>query len=175
MSLLECFADWLIRRAGRRDPDSVIGADNPDGAYMKRWWVIPRNRVFNVYLHQVLRDDDDRALHDHPWANLSIILRGGYIEHTIEAGGIHRRTFRAPGSIKLRLPSSAHRLELPWHPLPPASSRERVSEKRTCWSLFVTGPNVRTWGFHCPDKGWVDWKTFTRAGAPGEIGPGCGE
>lgn len=167
MSLLERFAGWLIRRAGRRDPDFVIGADNPDGAYMKRWWVIPRNRVFNVYLHQVLRDDDDRALHDHPWLNCSIVLRGGYIEHTIEAGGIHRRTFRRPGSIKLRLPSAAHRLELRWD--------RDVAEKIPSWSLFITGPNVRTWGFHCPDKGWVDWKTFTRAGAPGEIGPGCGE
>lgn len=162
-------ADWIIRKVTRRNPDFVIGADNPDGAYMKRWWVIPRNRVFNVYLHQVLRDDDARALHDHPWLNLSIILRGGYIEHTIEPGGIHRRTFRAPGSIKLRLPSSAHRLELPWGDLLDPDA------KVECWSLFITGPNVRSWGFHCPDKGWVHWREFTAAGRSGEIGPGCGE
>lgn len=47
-----------------RAPDFYIGGNaNP---YLLRWWVIPRNRFFNVYLHKFLRDDDDRALHDHP-------------------------------------------------------------------------------------------------------------
>lgn len=55
-----------------RKPDFVIGdLSNP---YLLRWWVIPRNRFFNVYLHKFLRDDDDRALHDHPWWSMSIIL-----------------------------------------------------------------------------------------------------
>jgi hypothetical protein len=65
-----------------REPDFVIGADSPGGPYMRRWWIIPRNRFLNIYLHQILRDDDDRALHDHPWWNVSIILRGGYFECT---------------------------------------------------------------------------------------------
>lgn len=83
------FGDWLIERMTRRAPDFVIGgAERP---YLLRWFVIPRNKVFNVYLHQFLRSDDDRALHDHPWVNLSILLRGGYIEHTIAAGGIQQR------------------------------------------------------------------------------------
>jgi hypothetical protein len=59
-----------------RDPDFVIGrAGRP---YLRRWWVIPRNRWFNIYLQEILQDDDDRALHDHPWVNCSIILRGSY-------------------------------------------------------------------------------------------------
>ena len=54
-----------IARITRRPADFVIGgAERP---YLRRWWVIPRNRLFNVYLHQFLRSDDDRALHDHPW------------------------------------------------------------------------------------------------------------
>lgn len=28
-----------------------------------------------------------------------------------------------------------------------------------CWSLVVTGPPRRRWGFWCP-KGWVHWKEF---------------
>jgi hypothetical protein len=49
----------------KRRPDFIIGgADNP---YLLRWWIIPRNRWCNVYLHKILRDDDPRALHDHPW------------------------------------------------------------------------------------------------------------
>jgi hypothetical protein len=58
---------------------------------MRRWWVIPRNKFFNIYLHHFLHSDDDRALHDHPWWNVSILLRSGsYVEHTIAAGGVGR-------------------------------------------------------------------------------------
>ena len=60
----------------RREPDFIIG-DN----YLRRWWLIPRNRWLNVYLHEFRASDDDRALHDHPWASCSIILRGEYFEH----------------------------------------------------------------------------------------------
>src|SRR5690606_35831081 len=87
--------DWYI---ARRPPDFIVGgAERP---YLKRWWLIPRNPIFNVYLHQFLRDDDDRALHDHPWPWCSILLDGSYIEHTIAAGGIHRRQLRQAPSIK---------------------------------------------------------------------------
>lgn len=136
--------NWTIKYRASRDPDVIIGA-NRNPPYMKRWWVIPRNRWFNVYLHEVGQDDDDRALHDHPWINLSYIVDGGYTEHTIENGGIHVRRKRLPGSFKLRLPSSAHRLEL-------------LKDKSV--SLFITGPIVRKWGFHCPN-GWVLWTKFT--------------
>src|SRR4051795_4015193 len=84
-----------------REPDFYIGGKvNP---YLVRWWVIPRNRFFNVYLHKFLRDDDDRALHDHPWISLSFILRGGYIEHT-------------PGDVVIRW-ADPHRL-YPSRPAP---------------------------------------------------------
>lgn len=151
-------APRLIAVADRRPPDVVIGGEAHP--YMRRWWLIPRNRVFNVYLHHFLRSDDDRALHDHPWWNVSVLLAGRYREHTIEAGGIHRRTERAAGEMKARLASAAHRIELFDGP---------------CWTLFITGPRIRTWGFHCP-KGWVDWRIFTNPADGGKtIGRGCGE
>ena len=78
----------LIRMAASRAPDVLIG--KPGDTYMRRWWVIPRNRFFNVYLHLFLRSDDDRALHDHPWVNLSFLLHGDYTEHTIAPGGVRR-------------------------------------------------------------------------------------
>lgn len=43
----------------------------------------------------------------------------------------------------------------------------------TCWTLFITGPRCRHWGFHCPERGWVHWKLFTAADDPGDIGKGC--
>lgn len=141
--------------AASRDPDFVIGT--PDNPYLLRWFVIPRNWIFNVYLHNFRRSDDDRALHDHPWLNLSILLDGEYVEHTIPAGGVNHRTRYAAGNLKFRGARSAHRVELNAGP---------------CWTLFITGPRIREWGFHCP-LGWKQWREFTRSGSPGEIGPGC--
>lgn len=153
----------LYRRACRliesRRPDFVIG--RAGDAYLKRWWLIPRNPIFNVYLHEICRSDDDRALHDHPWVNASIILGGMYVEHTIRAGGIHARTLRTAGDIVVRGPRAAHRLEvIPGSPP---------------LTLFITGPRLRTWGFHCPETGWVPWQDFTAAHDHGQVGKGCGE
>ncbi len=41
-----------------RNPDITIGGK--DHPYLERWWIIPRNRVFNIYLHQFWRSDDDQ-------------------------------------------------------------------------------------------------------------------
>lgn len=43
-----------------------------------------------------------------------------------------------------------------------------------CWTLFVTGPRIRNWGFHCPN-GWVRWEAFTPPADKGSVGRGCGE
>lgn len=148
--------DRLIDNVSGRQPDRVIGGDARP--YLLRWYLIPRNPVFNVYLHLFLRSDDDRALHDHPWANLSLLLRGRYLEHTIAAGGIERRQELAAGDWRLR-PSGrfAHRIELIDGP---------------CWTLFVTGPRYREWGFHCAREGWIHWLNFTDDAGTG-IGKGC--
>jgi len=161
MNLPAPITAWLrmrmMRLVARRDPDFVIGsAEDP---YLRRWFVIPRNAFFNIYLHHFLRSDDDRALHDHPWWNVSLLIDGGYVEHTIPQGGINVRTPRVAGQMKFRFASAAHRVELNDGP---------------CWTIFITGPRIRQWGFHCP-HGWKHWQQFTKAGKPGEVGPGCGD
>lgn len=138
---------WLRRYAERHAPDFVIGDD-----YLIRWWLIPRNRFFNVYLHAICRDDDDRALHDHPWFNVSYILSGAYLEIT-PAGEFRRQ----PGDVVLRRPKYVHRLVVADGPV---------------WSLFITGPRVREWGFWCPN-GWRHHSEFTAPGNAGQIGRGC--
>lgn len=150
----------LVRRTVQRRPaDVVIGGE--DHPYLHRWYVIPRNRWFNIYLHLFLRSDDDRALHDHPWWNVSYLLGGTYVEHTTRADGAPQRDRLKAGAIRFRRATAAHRIELDAGP---------------CWSLFITGPRLREWGFVCPN-GWVHWRDFTAAkdGKPGLVGPGCGE
>lgn len=166
--------------AADRNPDFIVGADDPAGPYLRRWFLIPRNRFFNVYLHQFLRDDDDRALHDHPWLSCSVILDGGYVEHTIARGGIHRRQEMPVGTVRFMRARHAHRVELLTlltkdTPLTRALIRHDFPAEHTirCWTLFITGPRIRRWGFHCPDAGWIDFERFTKPGSTGETGAGC--
>lgn len=142
----------------KRSPDFAIGgADNP---YLLRWHVIPRNRFGCIYVHEFLRDDDDRALHDHPWPSLTYVVAGAYDDHTIEAGGIHKRDRLGSGAFKFRMPSQAHRVEI---------------VARPCVTVFIRGPVVREWGFHCEQAGWVHWKDFVATGDRGAIGRGCNQ
>lgn len=141
---------WAKRTIYRRDPDVVITSPSNPVDYLRRWWIVPRNAFANVYLHEFLRSDDDRALHDHPWENTSWLLEGEYLEHTPE-GVFHRR----PGDFVSRPAGALHRIEL--------------IDFQPVISLFTTGPKVRDWGFACP-QGWVPWQQFT---APGNAG--CGE
>lgn len=194
--LFDLAANWLIAKvAMHRQPDFIVGADNPDGAYLLRWYLTPwrtwYNRIPeadqnlwhkfvnrwlpNIYLHQFLRDDDDRALHDHPWAWCSILLRGSYIEHTIEQGGIHRRLLREAPSIKVSGPRRAHRVELIKKTAREASvwCITHAPKPLPCWTLFITGPRVRAWGFHCPERGWVHFRDFTDPTNTGKTGRGC--
>lgn len=155
-----------IARAEQRAPDFIIGGKADP--YLERWWVIPRNRVFNIYLHHFLRDDDDRALHDHPWIWCSILLIGGYKEHTIAAGGVHKVRHRFAPSIRFASPWRAHRIEL-YRPHEFGLPGEKPI---SCWTLFITGPVVRKWGFHCP-QGWRRWEDFVSRDDAGSIGRGC--
>lgn len=142
--------DYVVSRRG---PDYEVGGSADP--YMRRWWLIPRNRWFNVYLHCFKRSDDPRALHDHPYWNISFLIHGSYIEHMTT--GISERV---AGDVVFRKAATAHRIEI---------------NNGDCWSIFITGRRVREWGFHCP-KGWVHWKFFTKATDGGQtIGRGCGE
>lgn len=174
-----------------RPPNFVIG--RPEDPYLLRWFLVPRNRFLNVYLHKFLRDDDDRALHDHPWWFVSVVLKGTYREVTRDAdrcpacgndfwkdGGAARRhgfddcpncseplrivsSWRRWLSVVVRRPTYRHRVEL---------LRDRRGRPISCWTLVFTGPRVREWGFWCP-KGFVNWKEFTKPGNHGEVGRGC--
>lgn len=154
---------WFKQLVSGR-PHFLIG-DEAD-PYLLRWWLIPRNPVFNVYLHKFCRDDIDRALHDHPWVSLSVVLRGGYYEITEGPDGTSQRRWFRAGSMIWRWATYRHRVEL---------ARGWTPEKKPvipCWTLFITGPKVRTWGFWCP-KGFVPWTEFVNPHDSGQVGKGC--
>lgn len=148
----------------KRQPDFLIGP-NANDPYMRRWWIIPRNKIFNIYLHHMRHDDDDRAPHDHPWWSLSLCL-DGYIQEmellprAYESSPQQfRQNHIRKGDWKWRGKEYAHFLKLP---------------EGDAWTLFITGPKIRKWGFHCP-KGWLPWDKFVDPTDPGKPGRGCGE
>jgi hypothetical protein len=170
-------ARWLFdklfhRVALMREPDFVVG--QPLDPYLHRWWILPRNRFFNVYLHCFLRSDDDRALHDHPWHSFSLLLSGECVEHTIDAGGIHQRRWLCVGDIRYRDAAFAHRIELPLRQdIGAAKLQPWRMDTDPCWTLFITGPVLRDWGFHCAERGWIPWQTFLDPDDKGLVGKGC--
>ena len=170
--ILHAIASAVARRTMKRDPDFIVGGkDNP---YLLRWYVLgsrphtteprmtPRTLLglLRPYVHEFRRSDDDRAHHDHPAASFSIGLWGRAIEHTIAAGGVHKRRELKAGGIRFRSARFAHRIE--------------IFPGETYGTLFIFFRNVREWGFHCPN-GWVHWKKFVASNDPGAVGAGCGE
>ncbi len=139
---------FLIKKHENKTPDIEIGEN-----YLSRWYLVPRNRFFNIYLHRYRGSDDDRALHDHPWISLSYLISG----MLVEVDNYRKETsIISDGDWRYRRSTYAHRLEL-------------VSDE--AWTLFLTGPRIRHWGFHCP-KGWVPWEKFTDSTGT-QIGRGC--
>lgn len=128
-----------------RDPDLQIVRG--EETYLGRWYAIPRNHFFNVYIHEIIGDDEDDP-HDHPWFSLSLCLEGALIEETYsfekknKISDILWYSFStkmvSAGDLRFRTPWMIHRLLLPG-----LDSYEKAV------TLFITGPNLRTWGFWC--------------------------
>lgn len=151
-----------VRTTRLRARDVRIPFDENVQPYMLRWWKIPRNWAFNIYYHIVKRSDDDRALHDHPWINFSIVLEGGYTEHMILPGGVHSRIWYGPGAVRFRWHGKvAHRLELAQMPRNHIRTDEESfgHKELPVKTIFITGPVLRRWGFH-HEKSWVDAYEF---------------
>lgn len=122
-----------------------LGA-NHIGDYMHRW--ILETPWFSLRIHHILRSDEDRALHDHPWNFASLILWGGYFEVTQERDLLdrtrHVQTWHGPLSLRRLRAETLHRVVIP--------------EGRSAWTVVWTGPILRKWGFLDPEHGWLYWR-----------------
>ena len=103
--------------------------------YLERYYLFLKEREtfpFNLFLHKFLKSDPD-DLHNHPWPYRTIILKGGYWEHTKEG-----KFWRGPFTYRYAPANTFHRIEL--DPL-----------KSSCWTLFIPGRRVQDWGFETED------------------------
>lgn len=145
--------------------------------YLQRWWVIPKNNYFNIYLHRFNSSDEDRANHDHPWWNISILINGAYNEHLpkypekwISEGNREEIVKKRYPFIPIyRAANVIHRIELI-----DDNRNENIDgpiQGKPIWTIFITGPKVKDWGFWCP-QGFRNHKEFLNTDENAE-GKGC--
>jgi hypothetical protein len=113
--------------------ERLIGPERDPFMYR---YILFRLPFLGVYLHHLMRSDYDRALHDHPWPFMTILLTGSYTEHTPQDTNVYRA-----GAILFR----------------PALWLHRLSMERPMWTLVFVGRRVRRWGFMLP-TGWCWWR-----------------
>jgi len=108
---------------------------------------------YSLKLHIILKSDEDRAFHDHPWTFATLMLCGGYFEHTpnlnevgewINQGATIKRWIK-PWTWRLCRSPYPHRLEL--------------SGGNPAVTLVFMCPRIREWGFYTK-HGWVPWFLF---------------
>lgn len=112
-------------------------------AFMGRWWLVKPRWWFplKVTLHCTWASDPTPNLHDHPWDWCSIVIKGECYE--VVKGGKH---LYKKGSIRFHRAETPHRMQI-------------MKGAPPCWTLFITGPSRRDWGFYKRGK-WIHWLEF---------------
>lgn len=144
--------------AGIQDADHApvaISAERPG------WWWTDHG-LGAVRIHEIVASDDSRAFHDHPWPFLSILLRGSYVE--IQPGW----GLSDCDGVVVACPSPGEDDESIRRYRAPTINRKHAMdlhvltvERGPVWTLFLTRPKVRSWGFAGP-FGWLPWRSFDK-------------
>ena len=91
-----------------------------------------------IYLHKMMTPDQHPVLHDHPWAFISFIVRGGYREVYLDKMTREVRKHRI-WFVNVKHRDDAHYIY-------------QLCRVPT-WTLVFVGRRHRTWGFWRPIKG----------------------
>lgn len=137
------------QREGHREweflgPPLVLIDENNGREFLKRWRLV-QTPWFSVFIHRMQVPDPGFDLHDHPWAFLSVVLVGGYQE--IKAAT--RRTWAQHKRHRGRWSVGGIRLD--------ECHRVASLDRTPTWTLIVTGPTRRRWGFDVGGE-WQDWE-----------------
>jgi hypothetical protein len=107
--------------------------------YMTRWFLLVLGPLVEVYLHRIDSADAGRDSHDHPWLlNISVLLKGGYIEGQYKQGFCIDR-FPCP-RVAIRFGRSEHRF---------------ASVEPGTFTLFIGLVRWRAWGFYKPNGAFI--------------------
>ena len=128
-----------LEKIGRK---RIIMDRTDEEPYLERYYLLFKDREtfpFNIFIHKFLKSDPD-DLHDHPWGFRTLILKGGYWEHTEEG-----KFWRNPGFTQYVTQMHKHRIEL--------------KPDCVCWTLFIPYQRIRKWGFYRDEK-WIESEEY---------------
>ncbi len=136
--------NWIDRILMRLSVPFIIIDSEENGPYMVRYKIF-RCPWFKIFVHHILRSDEDPELHDHPWNFVSLVLWSGYLEvlPARKMGDpLPVRRIRAGNVVRHRA-DDAHRLIL----------------NRPAWTFVIVTGKKRHWGFWTED-GWLPYEKF---------------
>ena len=130
--------NYLLKRA-KKTPYTHIYGETDGVLYMERYWLLnpyPASDKpgvlswlpISIRIHKIVKEDDDRHLHDHPWNARTFILKGWYHEERLD--GFNRREKGDTARLNF---GEYHRIT-------------QVCEGGV-YTIFVTGKYQGTWGF----------------------------
>ncbi|MGH7744299.1 MAG: hypothetical protein ACREQ5_05685 [Candidatus Dormibacteria bacterium] len=144
--------DFILRKLEEHDRKAIIMDRDNITEYLQRYYLlwpdsVKRERkdiTFNVMLHRFMRSDDP-VFHSHPWNwYKTIILKGGYYQHTPWG-----TKWFGPGRVN-HVDCENYRHvhdDIKW-PLVPANLHWlEVPEPGATWTLFIRGKTTHGWGF----------------------------
>lgn len=153
---------WLIRRFIARAcvPSREYRKGHlyhGDGSLYMGRWALFESRWLSARVHHIASEDYDRAMHDHPWAFVSLVLSGGYVElrpmcpddpSWVRMGDLWRERWvgrwRGPGTLAFRRPTDRHVVK---------------DVQPGTYTLFIYGPARHWWGFYTR-TGKIHWQDF---------------
>lgn len=117
-----------------------------------------RRRVFQtpwlaLYVHDIHEPDEIVSVgHSHPFGFLSLIVRGGYVEHVWHTDGdtrVLREENREHGRGGINLFPRGARM-----------AHSITSVRPYTKTLVLAGPRKDSWGWFVPGRGVVHWSTY---------------
>lgn len=117
-------------------------------------------RQAGLFIHRLDLPDPGRDLHDHPWAFVSLVLRGGYSEvwcsdvRTVPAWEQALAGERSMNDVPSSTWGTRRWRRWSIHAMPLGVAHRIVDVEPGTVTLVLRGRKARVWGFYQPD-GWV--------------------
>jgi hypothetical protein len=108
-----------------------------------------------LYLHQILKSDEDLDKHDHPWDFESVILSGAYDEFSTYPPNfdeVYYNKYYAGDTIKHKA-EDAHKIRL---------------RSKEVWTLVWVSGRERDWGYQTP-MGWIGHQKYRQLKNEGKL------
>lgn len=117
------------------------------GAVHFRRYRLIQTPWFALYIHHILKSDEDRDPHDHPWNFQSLILKGSYFESwkKFPLFNVNRNQSYYPGDVVKHDAKDAHKITL---------------LTKEVWTLVLVSGREREWGYRLKDGSWLDHQTY---------------